>query len=180
MITGKNVRLRAMQRSDLPLFVRWFADPDVREYLMVHALYSLDTEEAWYENMRKRPTEEHPMMIEILVDSGWQPVGDITLIEIDWINRQAEVGVMIGEKTYWNRGFGTQAMQLMLHYAFDIINLNRVSLKVYEPNIRGIRCYEKAGFIKEGCLREAQYLNGKYVNVWMMGILKSEWKQVKE
>ena len=180
MIIGKDVRLRAMERSDLPLFVSWFADPDVREFLTTRSLYSMSFEEGWYENMLKVPIENHPMMIDILVDNQWLPVGDIALPEINWINRQAEVGVMIGEKAYWNRGFGTQAMRLMLHYAFDTINLNRVYLEVYEPNIRGIHCYEKAGFIKEGCLREAQYLNGKYVNVWMMGILKSEWQQVKE
>ena len=180
MIIGKDVRLRAMERSDLPLFVRWFADPEVCEFLTAHSLYSLDLEETWFENMRKGPIEEHPMMIEIKVGGGWQPIGDIGLIDINWVDRQAEVGVMIGEKPYWNKGYGTQAMSLLLQYAFDMVNLNRVFLRVYEPNLRGIRSYSKAGFIKEGCLRNAKYLNGNYVNMWIMGILKSEWQQVKE
>ena len=94
-------------------------------------------------------------------------------------DRSAEIGIMIGERQYWNRGFGTEAMRLMVQHGFENLNLHRIFLRVFETNPRGKRSYEKVGFKLEGRMREARYLKGKYIDVCLMSILKSEWFEKK-
>jgi RimJ/RimL family protein N-acetyltransferase len=119
------------------------------------------------------------MAIEIQPDSKkehWVFVGNCGLIDIDWQNRSAEMGILIGEKQYWNQGFGSKAMRLLLKHGFENLNLHRLWLRVFETNQRAIRSYEKAGFTLEGKFREAQFLDGKYVDVMIMSMLHSGWQ----
>jgi RimJ/RimL family protein N-acetyltransferase len=82
---------------------------------------------------------------------------------------------MIGEKLEWNKGYGSEVMSLLVKHCFETLNLNRVMLRVYTDNIRAVRSYEKAGFVLEGRLREAVYKFGKYDDVLIMSVLRSEW-----
>ena len=82
---------------------------------------------------------------------------------------------MIGEKEYWNQGYGTETMRVMCRYGFEELNLNRIWLRVYETNPRGRNAYQKAGFVHEGTLREAEYKRGRYIDVHVMSVLKSDW-----
>ncbi len=180
MISNDRLRLRAMRRADLPLFVSWLNDPQVIEGLIHYIPLSLEDEEAWYESMRKRPREEHPLMIEIRTAKGWEPIGNCSLMDIDWRVRQAEFGIVIGAKQHWNRGFGTSALKLMLKHGFHTLNLNRIYLRVHATNQRAIRSYEKAGFVREGTLRQAHYHDGAYVDVIFMGVLRDEWEESRD
>jgi RimJ/RimL family protein N-acetyltransferase len=89
------------------------------------------------------------------------------------------VGIFIGDKDYWNQGYGSDAMQLLLKYGFNSLNLNRIYLHVFDTNPRAIRAYEKVGFVLEGRLRQDIFLNGSYVDVLMMSVLRSEWTTEK-
>lgn len=82
---------------------------------------------------------------------------------------------MIGDKSYWDKGYGTEVMGLLLSHGFDTLNLNRIYLRVYVSNPRAIRSYEKAGFTLEGRLREAVFQRGAYGDVLIMSALRSEW-----
>jgi RimJ/RimL family protein N-acetyltransferase len=82
---------------------------------------------------------------------------------------------MLGEKEFWNKGYGTEAMQLVLQHGFQTLNLNRIMLEVYTTNPRAIRCYEKVGFVHEGCKRQGMYKNGVYIDVLLMSVLRQEW-----
>jgi diamine N-acetyltransferase len=175
MIIGERVRLRADERSDIPKFVEWLNDPEVREHLLVDLPISIANEEQWFENMLKSPREEHPLAIEIKEGAGWKLIGNCGLFSIDWHTRSAEIGLFIGNKSCWDKGYGTEVMRLLLRHGFGTLNLNRIYLRVHTPNQRGIRCYEKAGFVKEGCQRQGVYKDGKYLDVIMMSILRSEW-----
>jgi len=176
MIIGERIRLRAMRREDLPLFFEWLNDPEVTQGLMHYLPFSYEDEEEWFNDMRKRPQEEKPLTIDILTEEGWQPIGNCGLFGIDWRIRLAEFGIMIGAKEHWNKGYGTEALQMIIQHGFDTLNLNRVALQVYENNPRAIRSYEKAGFVKEGKLRQAHYQDGQYIDVFLMSILRSEWQ----
>ena len=176
MIAGNRVRLRAVERSDIPLFVEWLNDPEVTQGLTIYLPLSEAHEERWFDNMLNRPMDEHPMLIEALQDDGWQPIGNCGFHNLDWRCRSAEVGIFIGEKSMWNMGFGTEAMRLLLQHGFETLNLNRISLDVYSTNHRAIRSYEKAGFVLEGRKRQAMYKNGHYVDILFMSVLRSEWK----
>jgi diamine N-acetyltransferase len=86
----------------------------------------------------------------------------------------AEFGIVIGDKSYWNQGYGTEAVRLLVRFGFHTLNLNRIFLRVYETNPRAIRAYEKAGFTSEGRERQAEFRNGKYIDVLRMSILRAE------
>lgn len=176
MITGKRVRLRAISKDDLPTFTDWLNDPEVNRHIAIYYPLSLEQEENWYKQMLAHPVEEQPLAIEIKDGKGWKLVGDTSFLNYDAHERSAEIGIFIGDKSAWNKGYGTEAMQLMSAYGFANLNLNRIYLRVFETNPRAAHCYEKAGFQQEGRQRQAHFLDGKYIDVLMMSILKSEWK----
>lgn len=182
MIIGDRVRFRAIEKADLPKFVSWLNDPEVRQGLSMNRPLSLAEEEDWFASMMESPTQERPLAIEIQPDPDrdeWVFVGNCGLIQINWENRSAEAGIHIGEKIYWGQGFGTRAMRLLCQHVFEDLNLHRLWLRVFENNQRAIRAYEKAGFSPEGRFREAKYLQGQYVDVLIMSILRQEWFENK-
>jgi RimJ/RimL family protein N-acetyltransferase len=174
MIYGKRLRLRALERSDLPSFVNWLNDPDVTENLLLGHPLSTEEENQWYDALMKRSSYERPLVIDVQNGSDWQMIGNLSLMDIDWQNRLAELGIMIGDKSAWNRGYGTEAIMLLVEYAFRELNLHRIWLRVYTTNPRGKRCYEKAGFHDEGTQRESIFKHGKYINVDVMSILSTD------
>jgi RimJ/RimL family protein N-acetyltransferase len=175
MISSKNVRLRAPERKDIPQWVAWLNDPEVTAGLYIVYPVGMEDETGWFDNIQKTPPAEHPMVIDIKVGETWVTVGNCGVHKIDWRVRCAEVGIFIGEKRYWNLGVGTETMRLLVQYCFETLNMNRVFLQVFANNKRAVRVYEKVGFIKEGCQRQAEYKNGEYIDVIIMGILRSEW-----
>ena len=176
MICGDRIRLRADERADLPHFVEWLNDQEVRDGLSYYLPLSQVEEEQWFENMLKSPRDEHPFAIEIRTeDGGWKLIGNCGLFDFNWRCRSAEVGIFIGDKSCWNQGYGTEVMRLMLKHGFESVNLNRIFLRVFATNLRAIRCYEKAGFGSEGRLREAEFKNGQYVDFVLMSVLRSEY-----
>lgn len=177
MIFGEDIRFRAPERTDIPRFTKWLNDPEVRTGLLLYLPLSLDSEEKWFDDMLKRPAEEQPLVIEVLNEGAWEMIGNIGLHNIDYRCRSAEVGIFIGEKALWNRGYGTKAMRLLLKHGFETLNLNRIMLDVFEDNHGAIRTYEKSGFTLEGRKRQAVFKNGSYYDILIMSILRSEWKE---
>jgi Acetyltransferases, including N-acetylases of ribosomal proteins len=175
MLYGTRIRLRGDERNDLPKFVEWLNDPEVRRYLSMSLPISQATEENWYEGMLKRPPEEQPLGIEIKENEGWELIGNCGFFDINWRRRSAEVGLFIGEKSCWNKGYGTEVMRLLLRHGFETLNLNRIFLHVDTDNLGGIRAYEKAGFIHEARLRQTDFREGKYCDDLIMSVLRSEW-----
>ena len=175
MIYGERIRLRADERADLPFFVQWLNDPEVRANLLACLPFSQVEEEQWFENMLKNPAYEHPLAIEVRQGDSWKLIGNCSLFDFNWRVRCAEFGIFIGDKTYWDQGYGTEVTRLLLKHGFETLNLNRIFLRVYSTNPRGVRCYEKAGFVHEGCLRQAEYRNGEYIDVLQMSVLRSEY-----
>jgi diamine N-acetyltransferase len=180
MIYGKRVRLRAIERSDLAEYHKWLNDPDVTEGLWHYLPLSMDDEDGWFEKMRAQDAEQRPLAIEIRQDEMWRLAGNVGLMDLRWANRSAELGIFIGDKTLWDQGYGTEAVELMLQHAFDTLNLYRVYLRVYATNRRAQRSYQKAGFQPEGTLREAVFRHGRYVDMHIMGILRPEWRAARE
>ncbi|MBN1667868.1 MAG: GNAT family N-acetyltransferase [Anaerolineales bacterium] len=176
MILGERIRLRAIERADLPRFVAWLNDPEVRRGLQMYLPLSQAEEEQWYEEMLTRPVDQHPLTIEVITEDGWVPIGNCGLFGIDWRVRQAEFGIFIGDRPSWNQGYGTDATRLMLQHAFETLNLNRIFLRVYENNPRAIRAYEKSGYVVEGRLRQAHYDEGAYYDVILMSVLRQDWQ----
>lgn len=181
MIYGERIRLRALEKEDLPKFVEWLNDPEVRENLFANHPFSKAAEEKWFENMLTQPLFEQPLCIDIKSNNEaeetiWHLIGNLSLMHISNTNRSAELGIMIGDKHHWNQGYGTEAIRLLIDHAFNQLNLHRIYLRVYDTNPRGIRCYEKVGFQHEGTQREAIFKEGNYIDIHMMSVLRTEWK----
>ncbi len=177
MIYGDLVRLRGVERTDLEQFVAWLNDPEVIAGLVIYAPLSLTYEEGWFESVTKRPHDEHPLAIEVQQGAEWQMIGNCSFYDLDWRCRSAKVGIFIGDKNFWNKGYGTSVMRLLLQHGFQTLNLNRIGLDVYENNPRAIKAYEKAGFRLEGRARQAMYKSGQYIDVILMSVLREEWQE---
>lgn len=104
-------------------------------------------------------------------------IGDIGISSINYKNKHAEIGMAIGDKNYWNKGYGTDLVKTILRFCFRELGLNKVYLDVWEENQRAIGCYLKCGLKKDGVLREQVFRDGKYHDKWIMSVLKKEWKE---
>lgn len=180
MIYGKRIRLRGTERADLPKYYEWINDPEVFDGLSIFLPMSLKDEEQWLENMNQRDQAEKSLSIEMRERKGWRLIGNCGFFNIEWTNRAAEFGIMIGDKSVWNKGYGTETVGLLVQHGFETLNFNRIYLRVYSTNPRAIRSYEKAGFIREGTLRQAVYRHGAYADIHIMSILRSEWNERSE
>jgi RimJ/RimL family protein N-acetyltransferase len=164
-----------MQESDLPKFVEWLADREVTRWLAAMGdPPTLQDEYDWYERRRSDP-DGVLWSIETL---DGRLVGNTELRLNQQANR-AELGIAIQDKTEWSQGYGTEAVRLVLSYAFRDLKLNRVELTTDEVNHRAIRCYEKVGFVREGLLRQHRLVDGKYGNTVVMSVLRDEWANRK-
>lgn len=176
IIYGKRIRLRAVEREDVKKFQEWVNDPEVTHGLTLYLPMSMTDEERWFERSMNRAPDEKPFAIEMLDGDEWRLIGNCTFFDMDTIVHSAEIGIMIGDKSAWNRGLGTETISLLLRHGFETLNLNRIALRVYSDNPRARRTYEKAGFVHEGSMRQAVYKHGKYGDVELMSVLRSEWE----
>jgi diamine N-acetyltransferase len=180
VIYGKRVRLRAVERSDLPKFHEWLNDPEVTQGLAMYLPLSMGDEEKWFERITQGEPDQRALAIEVKDRQSWQLVGNAGLFNLEWNNRSAEFGIFVGDKSRWDKGYGTEALELILRHGFDTLNLHRIYLRVYASNARARRSYEKAGLVLEGTMREAVFRRGKYDDVHIMSILRSEWAARRE
>ena len=177
MIIGKGIRLRAIEREDIPRFVRWLADPEVIRYTTINSPFSRAMEEKWFDQQLAVPiTEGQTLAVEVSVGDNWVHIGTTDLHKVESVNNSAEFGLMLGEKDYWHKGYGLKTTELMLKHGFEDMNLNRIYLFVFPENMFAVKAYETAGFVKEGVQRQALYKNGKYHDIILMSVLHSEWK----
>lgn len=173
-LTGKLVRLTAMNlEADPEVMAHWARDNEYQR------LYGAEPAGLWSakecrEHLENDTADFIVFAIHTLEDD--RLIGTIDLGGFDWTAQVAWVGIGIGEREYWGKGYGSDAMRVMLRYAFEELNLQRVSLDVFEYNERGISCYQKCGFKEEGRLRQVLYRYDKRWDMILMGILRSEWQ----
>lgn len=161
--------------SDAPRFVKWFSDPEVNQFIMTRFV-TLKQEKEWIKKIpEKKKNGEYTFAID--TKEGVH-IGSTGLI-VKKANRMGGFGIVIGDKNYWNSGYGTDTVKTILEYGFKKLKLHKIVLNggVFSYNTRAIRTYEKAGFKKEGVNREARFYNGKFYDEINMGIIDREWKK---
>jgi RimJ/RimL family protein N-acetyltransferase len=142
-------------------------------------LWSAKKATAWFEKDLERDlTQGFDFGIRTLVDG--RLIGFVALFGLRWSHGDTLVGIGIGEPEDWGKGYGTDAMRVLLRYAFTELGLHRVSLGVFEYNPRAIRSYQKAGFQIEGRERQLLLREGRRWDALMMGILREEWENCVE
>jgi RimJ/RimL family protein N-acetyltransferase len=173
MIRGENLDLRAIEPEDTERCHRWINDPEVTRTLGMRYPLTLAAERRWVEQERDATRE---IQLIIMTLDG-QPIGTCGLMGMTPIDRSAELGILIGEKGYWGKGYGTDAVLTLCAFGFTQLNLHRIALGVFPFNTRGIACYEKCGFQDEGADRQAIYRHGEYHDILRMGILAEEYRE---
>jgi len=173
-IRGRSVYLRAPEREDVPLFVRWMNHARMTRLITRRAPLSQPEEERWFEGMIERQGHEAWTFVFCLLEDE-RPLGTCGLFEIDRNNGSAGLGISIGDPSDWGRGWGTDAVDALVDFGFGALRLERIWLDVYDFNDRARRSYDKSGFTLEGTMRHAFYQRGRYVDTLRMAILRDEW-----
>jgi RimJ/RimL family protein N-acetyltransferase len=175
MLHGPRVTLRALTTEDVPRIVAF--SNDVEFELAGGGAPPRPTSIATVsERFEERQRDRELVAFGIEADS--KLIGDCALFKRNRTAATAELGIGIGDHDYWGRGYGREAIGLLLDYGFRLENIRRIWLETHSENIRAQRCYLACGFVEEGRQREHQWYDGRYVDVVQMGLLRSEWKPV--
>lgn len=176
-ILGENVYLSPATLEDAEVYTKWMNDFNITDYTGASSnIYSLEKERDWLEDKLKYSSNKD-ILFDIVAIDGDRLLGNISLIKINYIDRSAELGILIGENDDRSKGYGTEAIKLLLDFAFNYLNLNNIGLTLIECNSRAKRCYEKAGFKEYGRRRKAVFVNGKYYDKIYMDVLAEEFKE---
>jgi len=173
---GKNIRLVAMESArDAEISASWGRNSAYARLLDSDPprLWSKNQMKDWLEKKEKAEsfTEIEFMICPLEAE---KPIGFVGLDGIAWHHRTSWVGIGIGERDHWGKGYGTEAMQIISRYAFEELGLYRLNLNVFSSNTRAIRAYEKVGFKIEGTLREALHRDNQRWDLVFMGLLKED------
>lgn len=169
MLKGSNVFLSPLQKEDSRQLYEWIND---RELVLFNAPYKPVSErhhQAWFEAIQQR---NDVVIFGIRLLEEGKLIGSCQLHSINYVHRSAELQIRLGDTEQRGRGYGTEAVRLLMDFAFKDLNLQRVHLHVLSTNVVAIRVYEKVGFMREGLLRRAAYIDGQYADVVVMGILR--------
>ena len=172
---GPRVTLREYRREDFPCIRAWANDTAVTRFLS-HIFLPPQTHsmtEDFLERVVSGRNNDYNFVIADRETLAY--IGQVDLFGIHSVNRTAELGVVIGEDGKRGQGIGTEAITLMLEFAFLRANMHRVELWVNSDNARAIRCYEKCGFQHEGRRRQAHFAGGAHMDLLLMGALRAEW-----
>lgn len=172
-IMGKKIFLRGLEKEDLRgNMFNWANDQEVTYYMYLGLKpNSAEVMEKEYDDLMASDKDVAFAMIDKKSKSH---IGNAGLYTINWLYRSAEYRVIIGEKSYWNKGYGSEVARLVLDYGFNKLNLNKIWLGVNAENKGAVASYKKSGFKEEGVLRDEIYRNGRYYDAIRMSILRSE------
>lgn len=181
LFSGKRVNLRAIEEEDLPLAVEYLNDPEI----IMNAdddppmPTSIEKQKLWFANYNKTKGIKDGVEFAIETKDG-KYIGGCGTNEIDFKNRIAKVGIFIGPRENLGKGYGSDAMKLLVNFLFMEMNMNKITLNVFGYNKRAVRSYEKCGFKLEAIGREAMYRNGRYHDEYTMSILREAYMNQNE
>ena len=171
-IVGERIYLSPINVEDVEKYTEWMNDIEITINLgNASEIYSLEKEKEALEKLSK---EGYNFAVVDLKD--YELLGNCSLMNVDLKHRRGEVGIFIGNKNYWDKGYGREAMKLLLDYGFKLLNLNNVFFWVYSFNKRAINCYKKCGFKEIGRRREAYIIGNKKYDEIYMDILAEEFE----
>ena len=164
------IYLRLMTHEDTDLIVAWRNSDAVRKNFIYQELFTREGHENWIRTQVETGRVVQTIICDIATD---KPLGSVYIRDIDRHHNKAEYGIFIGEADARGRGVGTAAAKLMLRYCFEEAGLHRVYLRAFAENMQAIGSYEKAGFEREGLLKDDVCIDGEYRDiVWMAAVAK--------
>ncbi|MFW9877959.1 MAG: GNAT family N-acetyltransferase [Candidatus Thorarchaeota archaeon] len=177
-IEGKSISFLPQSSENVKLYVKWENNPKVRKYSRNVIPLGFDDAKRWFEPQEGRVKDF--IVFEIWHNKDKKPIGHAMLTGIDWINGWANVGMTIGEPDYWNKNIATEATEMIIEYAFNELNLQKLHGGVIVDNIGSWKVAEKTGFTLEGIHKDDLFVDGKHVNTKIYRLLKEDWIKRKE
>ncbi|WDT80179.1 MAG: GNAT family protein [Candidatus Manganitrophus sp.] len=177
-LEGKRIYLREVRPSDVnERYYRWMNDPEITRFL--ESRFAPNAIENLRDYVAGKLGDRDNIFLAIVLKKEDRHIGNIKLGPIQWIHRLADIGLLIGEKDCWGKGYATEAIQLVSDYAFNVLNLHKVAAGCYGPNEGSARAFQKAGFVVEGVRKEQFYTNGSYVDDILLGLIRPDRNQGK-
>lgn len=173
-IKGPHVYLAPLRLEDAETYMKWLNDPEVAIGICKH--HQVVSEQVAEADLRYFTDAKDRHSFAIVFDRGEKLIGYCGLFDLDFVRSSATIGIALGEGEYMNKGYGTEAMALLLHYGFNHLNLHNIQLAYVSYNTRGEKAYHKLGFREIGRRREAIRMNGKYYDEILMDLLEDEFR----
>jgi len=172
-LAGTKVYLRPVNLEDAEAYYHLLFDSEVRRLTGTQRHF---TKEQIARYIEDKSQDSSSVLLLIALQESDQLIGDIAIQGIDRANRSAGIRISIDHSDHQGKGYGQEALQLMLDYGFGVLNLHRIELEVFTYNPRAIHVYEKIGFVREGIRREALFYNHQYHDAIIMSILEKEYR----
>ncbi|EFU38861.1 putative acetyltransferase [Paenibacillus vortex V453] len=172
-LEGERIYLRPVGQEDTEGYFQMLFNPEMRRLTGTKQAFTMEGVRRYIE---AKSVGGDTVLLLIALSDNDQVIGDVALQDIDHINRNANIRIAIESVEHLGKGYGPEAIRLLLEYAFGLLNLHRIELQVFDYNERAIKAYEKVGFKREGVQRDALYYNHRYHDSIMMSILEDEYR----
>lgn len=176
IVKGNKIFLRPLKETDFDKYYQWHLDDVIRFQASMHPfVVSERNEREWFENAIKDLSNKRVIFSIVFTETD-ELIGYFQLNDIDFINNNASLGIVIGEKAFQGKGFGKEIIKLGTDYGFNNLGLNKISLNVVSSNERAINLYKKLGFNIEGDFRNHFFFNGSYHDILRMALFNNKSK----
>jgi len=176
-LEGKKIGLRPLTKSDVPVWHAWFNDPLVTENM--NKGFFASTETAQEEFLSQLAKSRSDLQLGIVLRSSKALVGTVGLHKIDWLHRRGDISIVVGDRSSWGKGLATEAVALVVRHAFLKLNLGKLTAGMWSTNKGSRRCFESNGFVLEGTRRAQFHCGGRYVDEWLLGLLREDWEKTR-
>lgn len=173
MFSGRYILLRSIEETDIVKVRYWNFDDEISRYFESRFPISLVEQKKWFESQINQSNKQKLIIIDKSTNDS---IGMIGIMKIDHVNKNCEVGVTIGERDFWGKAHGKEALKLTLDYLFLQINMQTIYATIIEENIRSINFFKKFGFVQNGLLKDMVYKDGKYQSYVWMSIQKENYQ----
>ncbi len=177
-LIGKRVQLRPLTDEDAPLLADWINDPEIRRLVLSRFAKSIKDEKEWLASMSSTGTPQN-IVLGVEVKRGKRLIGTVGLHTIDWVQRRAMTGILIHPLAFRGKGYGTEAKNLMLDYAFGELGMLSLWALAVEGNVASIRALLEQGYKRSGVHRKSTLVQGAWVDSIYFDILREEWEELR-
>lgn len=175
MLRGDSVYLVPLDKANMAVVLGWLNDPAVNRWMLTgHIPLTLAEEEAYYEASWRHAAERSAFQYEIHLAAGDAYIGNCGLEHVDLQHRHGEIGIMIGDRDQWGKGYAGDAIRTLLRFGFETLGLHSVRICCYPENTRAYELYKRLGFMETGRDREASFLNGAFRDMVRLDMLEDE------
>ncbi|MEC0205329.1 GNAT family N-acetyltransferase [Paenibacillus lautus] len=172
-LEGERIYLRPFGEEETEGYYQMLFNPEMRRLTGTKQAFTLEGVRRYIE---EKSGNHDTILLLIALSDNDQMIGDIALQDIDYVNRNANMRIALDKGEHLGKGYGPEAIRLLLEYAYGILNLHRIELQVFDYNERAIKAYEKVGFKREGVQRDALYYQHRYHDSILMSMLEEEYR----